>query len=309
MPKNYILVTGAAGFIGSAVSKKILESGYTIVTVDNLTTGDKSNIPDSVIFINGNLQDKNVFQELESYRFYAIIHIAGQSSGEISFDDPVYDLQSNTQSTLMLIKLALNSNCKKFIYASTMSVYGDQDDIAITENFIPNPKSFYSVGKLASEHYMSIYQNYGINFISLRLFNVYGPGQNLKNMRQGMVSIFLSQAINENKIIVKGDSKRYRDMVYIDDVVNAFELALNSNLSGHNIFNVCTGIKTTVGEVIENIKKLHKYELDVQYLGNTPGDIFGIYGSYDLINKKLKWTPQINFTEGLERMYNWSINL
>jgi len=184
------LVTGAAGFIGSALAKRLLIEGNKVITIDNLSTGFETAIPEGVEFFKGDCQDYSIVKQLEKYSFDAIFHIAGQSSGEISFDDPVYDLQTNAQSTLLLLKLALKTNCKKFIYASTMSVYGDQPDHKVNEEAMLKPKSFYGVGKVASEHYLRIYQQYGIQSTAMRLFNVYGPGQNLKNLRQGMVSIF-----------------------------------------------------------------------------------------------------------------------
>jgi UDP-glucose 4-epimerase len=307
MYKGKVLVTGAAGFIGSAVARKVMGLGYDVVTIDNLSTGNVANIPEGVVFIKGNLQDEEIISQVENHNFEAIFHIAGQSSGEISFDDPVYDLQSNTQSTLLLIQLALKTNCRKFIYASTMSVYGQHEDTPISEDEVPLPKSFYSVGKLASENYMNIYKDFGINFFSLRLFNVYGPGQNMDNLRQGMVSIFMSQAINTGKVVVKGDARRFRDMVYIDEVVAAFISAFHSNRTGHNIYNVCTGHKTTVKEVIDIIAELHDKDLVVEYKGSTPGDVFGIYGSNQRISEELGWCPVIKFKDGMTNMYKWAI--
>ena len=119
------LVTGAAGFVGAALAKKLINNGHKVVTVDNLSTGFENSIPEGVVFYKGDVQDSSLIEKLHKYSFDCIFHIAGQSSGEISYDDPVYDLQTNTQSTLLLLKLAEKVNCKKFIYASSMSVYGD----------------------------------------------------------------------------------------------------------------------------------------------------------------------------------------
>ncbi len=304
MNKEYTLVTGAAGFIGSAVANKLIELGNNVITIDNLSTGDKSNLNKDLIFFEGDVFDTNILDEVFKYNIKAILHIAGQSSGEISYDNPIYDLRSNTESTLLLLKYAKNSSCKKFIFASTMSVYGDQETEIVDEKSIPNPISFYSVGKLASESYMKIYSKFGINCIALRLFNVYGPGQNLKNLRQGMVSIFLAQAFKCKSILIKGSGDRFRDMIYIDDVVEAFIKSLNVN-SDFRIYNVSTGTKTTVGEVINSINGMFFGNLKIQYEGETPGDIFGIYGDNNLIKSDLDWSPKINFKDGLANMYNW----
>lgn len=305
--KFVYLVTGAAGFIGSAVSTFLSTQGNEVITIDNLSTGLIENIPDRVKFYKGNCQDINIINQLESYKFDAIIHIAGQSSGEISFEDPVYDLQTNAQSTLMLLRLALKTNCKKFIYASTMSVYGDHDDLPVSEMSECVPKSFYAVGKIASEHYMRIYQKYGITCTALRLFNVYGPGQNLYNLKQGMVSIFIAMALTDKLVHVKGDKKRFRDFVYIDDVVDAFWKALSRPSEQFKIYNVCTGIKTTIENLITSLQLFLPDNFIVKYSGSTPGDQYGIYGDYQLIYDELGWMPQYSLNEGLNKMIDWAL--
>jgi UDP-glucose 4-epimerase len=308
MNKDFILVTGAAGFIGSSVANKLIELGHNVITIDNLSTGFKKNLNDKIIFFEGDVFDDIILQSVFKYNITGIIHIAGQSSGEVSFDNPIYDLNSNTQSTLKLLNYAKMNNCKKFIFASTMSVYGEQYIDYVDEKNVPNPISFYSVGKLASEHYMKIYSNYGINCIALRLFNVYGPGQNLENMRQGMVSIFLAQAFENNSILVKGSGERFRDMVYIDDVVDAFLKCLDSDIIGFKIYNVSTGLKTKVFDVIDSIKLLFFSEIEVTYEGSTEGDVFGIFGNNQLIMSELGWSPKTTFSNGIKKMYEWIIS-
>lgn len=300
------LVTGAAGFIGSSLAKKLIKEGNQVVTIDNLSTGFKDAIPSGVVFYKGNCYDDSIIKKLESHRFNAIFHIAGQSSGEISFDDPVYDLKSNTQSTLQLIKLALKIECKKFIYASTMSVYGDKPKRPISEKDNVKPKSLYAVGKLASENYMRIFQKYGLQTTALRLFNVYGEGQNLINLRQGMVSIYLAQALKNKHILVKGSPDRYRDLVYIKDVVDAFKYVYNRIGNSNKIYNVSTGKKTTVDSLIKKIINILNEDISVEYHGSTPGDQFGVYGDFSKIKNELGWSPKVNLDEGLERMIKWA---
>jgi UDP-glucose 4-epimerase len=299
--KTY-LVTGAAGFIGAAVAKALLKAGHQVVTVDNLSTGFKHHLPEGVDFIKGDCQDPKVIDALHAYNFEAIYHIAGQSSGEVSFENPVYDLQTNGQSTLQLLNLARTIGCQKFIYASTMSVYGDTEYLPVVESQVPNPKSFYGVGKLASEHYLKIYnQEFGIATAALRLFNVYGPGQNLTNMKQGMVSIFLAQALGNQHIHVKGSPERFRDFIYIEDVVKAFiktESVLNQG--EQHLFNVCSGVKTTVGELVNDITKQFNDKISTKFEGSTPGDQFGIYGSPAKMHDILGDWDKVQFKEGIK---------
>lgn len=305
-----ILISGAAGFIGSAVANHYLKNGKTVVTIDNLSTGRIDNIPEGTVFIQGNCQDQEIISKLNNYQFDAVFHIAGQSSGEISFDNPVYDLQTNTQSTLLLLKYCLSTNCKKFIYASTMSVYGDQPDFPVAETAKTEPKSFYGVGKLASENYLRIYSHYGLDTTALRLFNVYGPGQNMENLRQGMVSIFLAQAITDKEILVKGSKDRYRDFVYIDDVVNAFNMIGEHgyNNGKYSCYNVCSGIKTKVEELINTMSKNLPFDVKTEYSGSTPGDQFGITGDNNRIKSSLGWSAETSLNDGLKNMINWAIN-
>ena len=245
------LVTGAAGFIGAKISKSLLSEGHEVWTIDNLSTGKNSNIPQGVKFIESSCHESRSIRSLKGTKFDAILHFAGQSSGEISFDDPVYDLKTNTQSTLNLINYALKTKCKRFIYASSMSVYGNVPDKPIEESFECNPLSFYGVGKLASEHYLRIYASKGLQSTSLRLFNVFGSGQNLQNFRQGMVSIFIAQMILNRKIIVKGSLERYRDFIHVDDVVGITKAIIDNPITYNKIYNVGTGIRTTVKSLLD----------------------------------------------------------
>jgi len=305
MKKTY-LVTGAAGFIGSALAQKIINIGHNVVSIDNLSTGNESNIPKGVDFIKGDCQSVEIINKLKNYKFEAIFHIAGQSSGEISFEDPVYDLQTNTQSTLLLLKICKEIGCSNFIYASTMSVYGDHDNLPVSENDICKPKSFYAVGKLASENYLKLYSEKDLKTTALRLFNVYGPGQNLTNMKQGMVSIFLSMALKNKQIKVKGDPNRFRDFIYIDDLVDGIWKSVNRNGLNFEVINLCSGTKTKVKEVVENISNNISYNIEVDYIEGTPGDQFGIYGCADYANKIIDWKSKINFKDGMKEMISWA---
>jgi UDP-glucose 4-epimerase len=305
---NY-LVTGVAGFIGSKVSSHLLKNGHNVVGIDNLSTGYIEMIPSGVEFIEGGCHEKKIIAELEGRYFDAILHIAGQSGGEMSYEDPVYDLQSNTQSTLLLLELSRKIGCKKFIYASTVSVYGDllnPNDIVEQNDLFP--KSFYGVGKLASENYLRIYADqFNLNTIALRLFNTYGPGQNLKNFKQGIASIYLAQAITNKHIHIKGSGDRYRDMVYIDDVVEAFCKSIESNVYGYNVYNVCTSVKTKVKSLVNEIMTNLPYSVTSEYSGSTPGDTHGYTGNNDKIKHDLNWAPKVQLRNGVNEMITWAL--
>jgi UDP-glucose 4-epimerase len=301
---NKILITGVAGFIGSHVSRRFISEGYQVVGVDDLSGGRIENIPDGVQFVKGDLADVSTIERLP-VDCGIILHLAGQSSGEISFDDPVDDLRKNTVSTLNLIRYGIRNHVQRIVYASSMSVYGaTKSDEPASEEIRCSPLSCYGVGKLASEGYFRVYQNQ-LPFVVLRMFNVYGPGQDMSNMRQGMVSIFLSQALSGSKIHVKGSTGRYRDFIYIDDVVEIwYRSALYPDLSGH-IMNVGTGVKTTVGTLLNKICDLvpgSNYFVQ----GATPGDQTGIYADTSSINKILGMNSFCDLQDGLQRFLVWS---
>ena len=305
------LVTGGAGFIGSAIARQLIYNGHKVYIIDNLKTGYLENVPNEAVFIKGDFSKDEIIAELQNRKFDAIFHIGGQSSGEISFDDPEYDLNTNTLSTLKLLQYCMKNNCKKFIYASTMSVYGEKkgkEQFCETDDL--NPKSFYAVGKFASERYIQIFSNqYGMEYTILRYFNVYGPGQNLENLKQGMVSIYLKQFIDDkfDFVEVKGSLDRFRDLIYIDDVVDITIDSIKNLKMTNQILNVGTGVKTTVGEILDLIKKYTGSNKEIKVTSGTPGDQFGIYADInrlkEIYNKKL-----VTFNTGLLKMIKWILN-
>ena len=300
------LVTGAAGFIGAAVAGVLVRKGHEVVGLDNLSTGFRANVPQGVEFFEGACQDEAMYTDrLAGRRFDAIFHIAGQSSGEISFDDPAYDLRTNAESTLHLLKFALKTGCRRLVYASTMSVYGVQPDVPVQEDAPTAPLSFYGVGKLASEHYLRLYEQYGVGSTCLRLFNVYGPGQNMTNLRQGMVSIFMAMMLNDGHIHVKGSPNRYRDFVYIDDVVEAFLACLTRPDSIGKILNIGGSGKVMVGDLVDKLCRLSPAPVTVEYSGCTAGDMHGIHADSSLACQYLGYEPSVSLDEGLARMFAW----
>lgn len=299
------LVTGAAGFIGSALAKKLSTSGNRVVTIDNLSTGNIDNVPQGVEIVQGDCQDPEIYKKIPQCRYDAIFHIAGQSSGEISFDDPSYDLRTNAESTLYILNYAMSSGTRRIVYASTMSVYGKKEDAPVSEEASTFPESFYGVGKLASENYLRIYEKYGINTTSLRLFNVYGPGQNLENLRQGMVSIFMAQMVADKKIHIKGSPDRFRDFIYIDDVVSSFLSCLDSEKSYGQVINIGTGVRTTVKKLVDEMVLLYGRDIPSVYDGSTSGDIHGIWADISRAQEKLNFRPKIDLKSGLIKMLKW----
>lgn len=301
--KQHIIVTGGAGFIGSHLTSRLLLEGYKVTILDNLFTGKEENIPQGADFIKIDLGEQTAYVDLEKINGNAIFHLAGQSSGEASFIDPFYDFKSHVMSTFWLLEWCKKKAIPRFIYASSMSVYGDAKYLPVDENHPFQPKTFYAAGKLAAEAYIRLYQNLGINTTIFRLFSVYGPGQNLDNKMQGMVSIYLSYILENKPIIVKGSSERYRDFIYIDDVVDVFIASLNNSLTNGSIYNVAGGVKTEVKELLEVLKSAFGLtDYPIHYQEGTSGDQFGIVANIQRINQDLQWQPKVDLQTGLEKI-------
>lgn len=298
-----ILITGVAGFIGSHVANRFLHEGYSVVGVDDLSSGKLENVPKGLEFIQGDLALSSTIKKLPK-DCNKILHLAGQSSGEVSFDDPVADLEKNTVSTLNLILYGIEYKIERLVYASSMSTYGAVPNKPIRESFGCKPLSCYGVGKLTSENYLRVYQK-KLPSVCLRMFNVYGPGQDLNNLRQGMVSIYLAQALASGKIEVKGSTERFRDLIYIDDVVEAWFRASNYFSALGQKLNLGTGVKTTVGELLDRICRIvpgTSYFIQ----GSTPGDQSGIFADVTNLKKCLDLESFVSVDAGLKRFTNWA---
>lgn len=297
-----ILVTGGAGFIGFALAKK-LSKNHSVTLLDfshrwnSHHEGFKKYSADISNYSSLSSLDKD---------FDMVFHLAAQSSGYISLVRPEEDADWNAKGTLNICNFCRSTGVKKIVYTSSMAVYGEGDNIP--ETTAPNPISNYGVTKLAGELYIKVFKQYGLKHTIFRLFNTYGPDQDLSNLRQGMASIYLAQSLGNNKEInVTGSFDRYRDCVYIDDVVAALEMSL-LEVTDNEVYNVGTGKPTTVGELIDMILEVHDDPAEsftVKNIGSHDGDQHGNYSN----NSKLKsigWKQKTSLKEGIALFYNAS---
>jgi len=298
-----ILITGVAGFVGSYVASRFIQEGYTVIGVDDLSNGRMDRVPSGLSFIQGDLASSSTMSMIPS-NCRKILHLAGQSSGEISFDDPVSDLKKNTASSLNLVRYAIENNVERMVYASSMSVYGAVENIPIDESKVPLPLSCYGVSKMASEMYLRIYGSM-LPTVILRMFNIYGPGQDMNNLRQGMVSIYVAQALRDGRIEVKGSIDRFRDFIFIDDVVEVwFRAACYPEAIGRTL-NVGTGIKTSVATLLHQVCKMIPGS-EYVVCGATPGDQTGIYADTTSLRECLKMDSFIPLDIGLKKFIDWA---
>lgn len=293
-----ILITGGAGFIGTALSKELLERKFEVTVIDLESKIDSIKKLDSVNYIPADIACYSNLKQFERDSFKFIYHLASQTSGLISHEQPELDVDTNVKGTLNICRLAEKIGNIKLIFTSSMAVYGDSE-LPICEKFKPNPKSNYGVSKISAEKYIQLFSNRGIEYTIFRLFNVYGPGQDLGNMKQGMLSIFVTQAIKNKKIDVTGSLERYRDFIYINDIVNALILAIEDKENTSNeIFNVGCGLKTTVKDLIDSISKSLNIDLPVNNIGAILGDQFGTYSNCNKL-LSLGWKPKTKLDIGL----------
>jgi UDP-glucose 4-epimerase len=299
------LVTGGAGFIGGHLAHALLADGWRVDVVDDLSTGSTDNVPAAAELIEVDLGARGATARLPAVRYTAICHLAGQSSGEKSFDDPGLDLDANARSTVALAEWARERGIPLLVHASSMGVYGDVPEHPVPETAVPRPVSFYGASKLAAEHALAIAP--GVRGISLRMFSIYGPGQDLAEMRQGIVSIFLAMALAGEPIEVRGPLDRVRDFVYVDDCVQAWLQALASR-EAHGPFNVGTGVGTSIRALLaQMLELLGVPEHPVRELAmRTPGDQFALSAATGRARETLGWSARTELRAGLEAMLSWA---
>ncbi|HMH50521.1 MAG TPA: NAD-dependent epimerase/dehydratase family protein [Candidatus Acidoferrum sp.] len=306
-----VLVTGGAGFIGSHLARRLVEDGHDVVVIDNMRTGQRAAVPRAARIVELDLDRSNFLDQVPPPRFDAVCHLAAQSSGPASAEVPYYDLQANAGSTVLLSRWCLEQGTPRFIYASSMAVYGSPDELPVRETAPCVPLSYYGVSKLTSEHVLRLAAAEGLSVTSFRMFSVYGPGQNLGNLRQGMASIYLAYLLQGVPVPVTGSLKRFRDFVYIDDVIDAWLRALYRPSTPALEYNIGAGERTEVGDLISRLAVALGREPDypVQELAGHIGDQFGLCADISRAEQDLGWRPVTPLDEGLRRMVEWAQGL
>ena len=304
-----IIITGGLGFIGSHITRKLIENNYEVIIIDNMS----SNIVESISgcqHLNYDLNDYDTLKEVKIPKVNTLLHLAGQASGPTSFQIPEIDIKNNILATLNLIKWCKINNIKRVIFASSSMVYGDNpDNECLNEDNICYPKTIYASSKYYAENLFKIYATpLGIKWNILRMYNVYGPGQDLTRMDQGMVSIFLSIVKQGNYVGVKGPLNRFRDFIYIDDIVQGWECCLMDNNHLNQIYNLGTGVKTYISSLIEIIVDVYGKtgKVKIEEVGATPGDILGSYADISKISNDLNFKPTISLEQGVQLFKDWS---
>jgi UDP-glucose 4-epimerase len=304
-----VLITGGAGFIGAHLARLLRREGHEITIIDNLKAhGGIPFVSKKDHFVEADVSDYKTFKKLEDKSFDILYHLAAQSAGESAYDDPQYDLMTNGFGTFNALRFAKAVGVKNFIYTSTVAVYGGSAAGETKESAKIDPDSIYGVSKYAGELYChQLLRDTGISYSIFRIFNAYGPGENLNYMKKGMVSIYSSFIWRKEAMIIKGSLDRYRDFTYIEDVIDVLRKAIDCPKANGQTYNLSSGVKTTVRELISEILDVNNlpsdYELKIE--GGTPGDTHGFHADIGSLKRDLDWSPKYTLRDGLRKYFDW----
>lgn len=306
---KHVLVTGGAGFLGSYLVHRLIKLNIKVTIIDKLLgIGAIPFIHPEADFINADICDASLYSKLEKLNIDTVYHLAAQSGGETSYDDPKFDILTNSLGTYLIAKFCKDSGVKRLIYTSTVAVYGNNANGLIDEGSDINPDSIYGVSKYSGELFIKqILSNSKTKFTIFRVFNTYGPGENLNFQKKGMVSIYIGYIWKKKPISVKGSLERYRDFTFVTDTVDALLTCHSKSISFGEIYNLSSGVKTRVKDLLNvallefNLPKNYK----IEELPSTPGDSFGFHSNISKIKKHLNWSPKIELSEGLKEYYKW----
>jgi nucleoside-diphosphate-sugar epimerase len=300
-----VLVTGGAGFIGSHIVDELLNRGYETFVIDNFSTGSLNNLNHDISnpmlhIIRADIS--RIHTMLKDFKgFDVVFHEAAIASVTESVRNPEKVFNSNVASTLKVMDFCLDSGVKKIIFASSSAVYGDIPNNILKEDLVCKPTSPYGASKLAVENYLHGYwKTYGLKCVSLRYFNVYGPRQT-NNEYAGVITIFADKLLTNTSPIIYGDGSQIRDFVNIQDVVYGNMLAMESNNAVGEIFNIGTGIPTSIMNLFEIAKKIiGKKEIYPKFTEARSGDILQSLSDISRARNLLGYDPKITLQNGLE---------
>ena len=303
-----VLITGGAGFIGSHIADRMLEKNYHVRIYDNLSTGKIENIAHikkHVEFIEADIRDINKLeQSIKGCEL--VFHEAAEVSVPKTIKAPIETTMINDIGTLNVLETARQSNVKRVVFASSCAIYCDSPDLPKHEQMIPQPKSPYAAQKIMGEYYARLYNDlYQLEAVCLRYFNVFGPRQDPSSPYSGVISIFLTKAIERQQPIIYGDGNQSRDFVYVKDVVNANVLAAMQPAVNGKVFNIGTGKAQTINELWQTICKLSEINIEARYAKGRDGDILASVSNIQLAEKKLQYVPEYMFNKGLKETFAW----
>jgi len=301
------LVTGGAGFIGSHIVEELLKRGEKVRVLDNFSTGKRENIAPflkEIELIEGDIRNPEVVKKAMKGVNY-VLHQAALPSVFRSIKDPLTTNEVNVLGTLNILMAAKEARVKKIVYASSSSVYGDTPSLPKREDMQPSPLSPYALSKLAGEEYSRLFTSlYGLEIISLRYFNVFGPRQDPTSQYAAVIPKFISSLLKGERPTIYGDGEQSRDFTYVSNVVSANLLATASKVK-KGIFNIACGKRITVNELVKGLNGIMNMDIEPLYTHPRPGDVRHSQADISRAGKVLGYKVEVNFEEGLKKTVEW----
>lgn len=297
-----ILVTGGAGFIGSTLTKKLLERGHSVVVLDNFYAGRIENFGEvknhrDLQIVKGDVRDRRVLSKIVK-DVDGVVHLAGLVDPVESIKNPSETHDVNVTGTLNMLESSVQNGVKRFVFASSAAVYGDGNPLPLKEEYSLRPMTPYAASKISGEYYSKLFFTcYGLETVSLRFFNVFGPGQGA-NHYAGVMTRFMQFASRGEPLRVFGDGNQTRDFVNVKDVADGIALALSNGAVKGEVFNICSGIGTEINTLIAIMKEVLGRNLPTAYESEREGEIRHSRGDPTKAEKILGFKPQIGFKEG-----------
>ena len=302
------MVTGGAGFIGSNICRKLTSQGCFVRVVDNLLTGKRDNLADfieKIEFIEADMGDEKIARSAMK-DIDIVLHQGALPSVPRSVDDPAATHKHCVDATFTLLLAARDAGIKRFVYASSSSAYGDTPTLPKVETMFANPLSPYAVAKLVGEYYCSVfYKVFGLETISLRYFNVFGPHQDPTSQYAAAIPAFVTAILKDEPPTVYGDGEQSRDFTYIDNVVEANLLAARAEKTAGEVINIACGEAVTVNEIIGMINGIVGRDIKPKYEPMRPGDVKHSLADITLAEKTISFKPIVPFKDGLELAIDW----
>jgi nucleoside-diphosphate-sugar epimerase len=306
--RHKFAVTGGAGFIGSNIVKRLVEDNNDITVIDNLLTGRIENLEDfknEIQFINGDIQDLN-FLKKEFKDIDYVLHQAALPSVQRSVEDPILTNRNNVDGTLNVLVAARDAGVKRVVFAASSSVYGDTPTLPKHEAMPTNPLSPYAISKLIGEQYCRVFfELYGLETVSLRYFNVFGPKQDPNSHYSAVIPKFIKAMLENKRPVIFGDGEQSRDFTYVENNVDANLLACSAADAPGKVFNIAIGERITLNQLVEMINRILDKEIKPIYEKDKPGDIKHSHADISCAKKILGYEPEYGFEDGLQKTVEW----
>ena len=293
------LITGGAGFIGTALANYLVQQGHTVRVLDDLSAGDRSRLDPAVHFTRGDVEDKPKVWRLLN-KIDCVYHLAARVSVPESVLYPREYNRTNVSGTVAIMEAMRDAGIKRVVLASSGAIYGDQPVPKVHEKLLPNPTSPYAVSKLAAEGYVqTIGGVWNIETVSLRIFNAYGPGQAIPPTHPPVIPQFVRQILGGGSVVIHGDGRQVRDYVYVDDVVKALAAAATAQDIDRQIINIGTGIGTSLNDLVRLIEKVTGLQARVIVNPAVAGGVSSLVANTTRAKALLGYEPEVSLEQGM----------